>query len=398
MKIIHSADWHLGQTLYGYDRLDDQAAALRHIGAIIEREQPDAVIAAGDIFDSSQPSAAAQRLLSETLAEWHRLSQATRMVITAGNHDSASRHEVFRTPWILAGVEAIGIIPPAEDFGAVARKLIVRIDGKGWIIALPFAGRRLNAEPELVAKLLERVAAMNSEGLPVVLSAHLPVADADFSANPRFSHDNIVGNVETVSLATLGEGYDYLALGHIHSCQSLGKDGRAWYSGTPLHTSFDESGPRTVNIVTIGAHGELPEVRREVIPEPSCLRTLPDEGYAPWDEALELLAGFPAGDNSFVRLNVAQEEPLPPDAMARAYRAVADKACRFCNINYKCTATADTGPQSRMSVASFIEAQPAEIARMYFDMRGIELSDRRRRLLDRVIAEACNSEETESEP
>ena len=153
MKIIHSADWHLGQTLYGYDRLDDQAAALRHIGAIIEREQPDAVIAAGDIFDSSQPSAAAQRLLSETLAEWHRLSQATRMVITAGNHDSASRHEVFRTPWTLAGVEAIGIIPPAEDFGAVARKLIVRSDGKGWIIALPFAGRRLNAEPELVAKL-----------------------------------------------------------------------------------------------------------------------------------------------------------------------------------------------------------------------------------------------------
>ena len=151
MKIIHSADWHLGQTLYGYDRLDDQAAALRHIGAIIEREQPDAVIAAGDIFDSSQPSAAAQRLLSETLAEWHRLSRATRMVITAGNHDSASRHEVFRTPWTLAGVEAIGIIPPAEDFGAVARKLIVRIDGKGWIIALPFAGRRLIAEAELVA-------------------------------------------------------------------------------------------------------------------------------------------------------------------------------------------------------------------------------------------------------
>lgn len=97
MKILHTADWHLGQSLYGFDRLDEQRRFLGQLCEVVAEERPDAMVVAGDVFDISMPSAAAQRVYAEGLLAIHAAVPEMVIVIVAGNHDSASRLEIYRT-------------------------------------------------------------------------------------------------------------------------------------------------------------------------------------------------------------------------------------------------------------------------------------------------------------
>lgn len=393
MKVVHCSDWHLGAGLHGFDRLEEYRAALMDVAETVGVEQPDAVIVAGDVFDTAQPSAAAQNVFAEVIMRMHCLAPDAMIVITAGNHDSASRHEVFRLPWRLANVITVGVIPPADVFDAVAAKLIIPVPGKGFVVALPYAGRRLNSEPDLPSRLLERVAAMNPDGLPVVMTAHLPVRKADFTGHSRYDDDTLVGNVETIPLSSLGTGYDYLALGHIHGCQRLDAEGRVWYSGTPIHTSFDEKGPRCLLIADIPAHGAIPDVMVHPIPSPAELISLPETGTATFPEALAMLAALDDSCTAYVRLNVTQPEPLPSDAEATARRTAASKACRFCGIVYTRQADNDeTDSDVAMSVNDFVSADPMDIARRYYSLRGFDFNDETRTMISSILDELRNSD------
>ncbi len=392
MKILHTSDWHLGCELWGYDRLDEYARALHSIVDVVRQCQPDAVIVAGDVFDNSQPSAAAQSVFADVIMDITKAAPGITVVVTAGNHDSASRHEVSRLPWSLADVRMVGVIPPADKPEDIIAKLIIPVRDKGFIVALPYAGRRLNAQPELPAMLLDHVAALNTEGLPVVMTAHLPVANADFGAHRRRDDDSSVGNVDTVPLDSLGRGYDYLALGHIHKAQTF--DGaHVSYCGTPVHTSFDESGPRHVNIVDIAAYGAQPHISHIDIPAPAELVTIPAEGSARWDVALALLADIDPERDCYVRLCVSDDGSMPPDAKVRAAAVCAGKKCRFCYINVVRTDTgAADDDAAQLSVESFIAAAPDDIARRYYSLRGLCFDEDTRALFDSVVDEINNED------
>ena len=88
MRLLHTSDWHLGRSLHGVDLLDHQAAYLEHLVDVVRTEQVDAVVVAGDVYDRAIPPVEAVTLLSETLA---RLAEHTTVVVTSGNHDSATR-------------------------------------------------------------------------------------------------------------------------------------------------------------------------------------------------------------------------------------------------------------------------------------------------------------------
>ncbi len=137
MKILHTSDLHLGHTLYGYDRTEEHEAMLRAIEAAVATHRPDALIISGDIFHISQPSAAVQRMFSESIARIHRMSPDMTTIAIAGNHDSPSRHEVFRTPWRELNVYAIGL-PDTE----CPENHIIEVPGKGFIIAVPYVYSR----------------------------------------------------------------------------------------------------------------------------------------------------------------------------------------------------------------------------------------------------------------
>ena len=284
MKILHTSDWHLGHVLYGYDRTDEQQAMLDQMVSIVAEQKPDVFLLCGDVYHTSQPSAAVQTMLTDGMVNIHNAHLQMKIVMTAGNHDSGTKHEIFRTPWRALGVYAIGQLEKEN-----MDEHIIEVPGKGYVIAVPYANER-NIPDGFFQQLLDRVAERNTEGLPVVLTAHTTVKGCDFTGHDHASEYS-VGGIDSFELEQMGDGYDYLALGHIHHEQFVhsGKH-NVRYCGTPLAVSFDENFPHSVSMVEIGKHGEKPVLEKIEIDNPRPLVTLPTEGTASWEKAKELFA------------------------------------------------------------------------------------------------------------
>ena len=114
MKILHTSDWHLGHTLYNYDRTEEQQAMLEQMVSIVEEQKPDVFLLCGDVYHTPQPSAAVQTMLSDGLVRIHEANPQMTIVMTAGNHDSGTKHEIFQTPWKALKVYAIGQLEKAR--------------------------------------------------------------------------------------------------------------------------------------------------------------------------------------------------------------------------------------------------------------------------------------------
>lgn len=368
MKIIHTSDWHLGHVLYGYDRSGEQRSMLGQIEKIVGTEKPDALVVSGDVYHTGQPSAAVQKMFTEAVMRMHEACPEMEIVITAGNHDSASRHEVSRILWETQKVNMIGSVDRDDP-----DKLIVEVSGKGFVVAVPYVNER--SVPEgFCQSLLDKVSERNPDNLPVVISAHTTVAGSNFTG-----HEDVrelsVGGIDSVGLEEFGEGYDYIALGHIHKPQTIaGSGGRARYSGTPLPVSFDETYAHSVSAVEIGSRGETPRIREIPIKSPCPLVNIPSSGFGKWDEVKELLKDFPNDNPAYIRLNVEVEDSLPPDAVVEARNILNGGLGLFCTINARRSA-AGKSDRKTLSVSEFRAMEPLEVARLYAEDKGITFAD-----------------------
>ena len=360
MKILHTADWHLGQSLYGFDRLDEQRRFLGQLCEVVAEERPDAMVVAGDVFDISMPSAAAQRVYAEGLLAIHAAVPEMVIVIVAGNHDSASRHELFRTPWEKERIYLVGELGKEG-----VAKALIPVPGKGTIIALPYVNRRFVPE-NYIADTVAELAAQAEPGLPVVLMAHLALAGDGYEPGTS------IGSLDCVGAAELGDAFDYAALGHIHRTYPVAGASRcAWYSGTPVAVSFDEPEAHGVNIVEIEVRGAEPQVRRVVFEPSRPLVSLPGSGFATFEECKKLAQAFPADIPAYIRLNVCQAESLPSDAPQQVRAILADRRADFCCMNYRPDISAESAPAQAMAMADFLAVEPREIFRLFLQARGI---------------------------
>ena len=215
-------------------------------------------------------------------------------------------------------------------------KQIIAIPGQdgnpvGYVVAMPHVypqnfpilsddTPREERQSRFFQALLDETGKQNTQQLPVVLMAHLSVEGSD-----RTGQDDSAGGMEFISLSTLGKGYDYLALGHIHCPQTLkGSENHARYCGTPLPVSFDETYPHSVTIVQIRHQGEQPEITTRSIRNPWPLLTLPDTPV-PFDEALKALEAYPDHEQTYIRLNVLIRDYLAPDCNEKASAATRGK-------------------------------------------------------------------------
>lgn len=378
MKILHTSDWHLGHTLYNYDRTEEQLAMLEQMVSIVEEQKPDVFLLCGDVYHTPQPSAAVQTMLSDGLVRIHEANPQMTIVMTAGNHDSGTKHEIFQTPWKALKVYAIGQLEK-EDLD----EHIIEVSGTGWIVAVPYANER-NIPEGFFQQLLDRVAEKNAEDLPVVMTAHTTVKGCDFTGHDHAT-EYTVGGIDSLELEEMGEGYDYLALGHIHHGQFVhsGKH-NVRYSGTPLPVGFDENFTHSVSIVEIDKHGEIPAVREIDIRNPHPLVTLPTDGLATWEEAKELLSKFPNDIPAYIRLNVEIEDFLPVEANAEAASLTEGKQCRFCCINAK-RKTVSQNDVKVLTVQEFQSEKPIEIARRYAEYEGISFDDEMQTMFNEVM-------------
>ncbi len=382
MRLIHTSDWHLGHTLYGYDRTEEQRSMLEQMELLVTEWRPDALLVSGDVFHTTTPSAAVQQMFVEAMVRIHAAAPEMHIVVTAGNHDSASRHEVFRTPWKSLKVHAIGNVSRENP-----EECIIDIDGKGYVVAVPYINEHYLTEDFFTA-LLSRVEERNADARPVCMMAHTSVTGSDFGG-----HDNATeftaGGIDACPLERFGNGYDYLALGHIHKAQTLhGSDGKARYCGTPLPVSFDESGKHSATLVEIGQHGEVPKLTQLPIANPRPLVTLPEKGFATWDDAVTMMAAYDNESSAYLRLNVEVDDFLPAGANAEATRLLADKRCRFCYINTRRKERQHTDNTTEsLTVSEFRQESPLTLVQRYANDKGLAFDDELAALLKSIMTE-----------
>lgn len=368
MKILHTSDWHLGHALYNYDRTEEQAAMLLQIIEIVKSEKPDIFLLSGDIYHTAQPSSAVQTLFTEAIVQIHDANPEMSIIVTAGNHDSGAKHEIFRTPWQALKVYTIGNLDRDNP-----ENHILEIPGKAYVIAIPYSYER-SIPNGFFQDLLQKVEERNLDQLPVVMMAHTTIRGCDFKGHDN-STELSVGGIDSLEIADLGEGYDYLALGHIHHEQWIrGSHHHIRYSGSPLPVSFDENYEHSVSIVTIEKHGDEPQLKKIAISNPHPLVTLPTDGFVSWEEGKRLLENFPDDLAAYIRLNIEIEDFLPPEATQEAAHLTKGKSCRFCLIHTQ-RKQKERGSQKAMTVQEFQAESPIDIARRFAEDSGIDFDE-----------------------
>lgn len=383
MKIIHTSDWHLGHQLYNYSREEEQQAMLQQMVHLVEAVQPDAFIISGDIFDSIQPSATVQTMLTEALVAIHQANPQMLIVCIAGNHDSGSRHTIYRTPWKALHVEMVGSITRESRL----EEYLFKVEGKGYIVAVPFASERFMPH-DVFIRLKKMVDERNSEEqLPIFLTAHLAIARCDYRGH-ELATDEQIGGLGSQELSVFGSGYDYIALGHIHKSQQLDSEGRIFYSGTPIAISFDEvyrGNHHGVLLVECSKQGQPPTITPIAINNPRPLVNIPQEGFAPWEEVKQEFAAYPSDIPSYIRLNVEVENYLPSNANDEAKSIAENKACRFCLINAKRKAlTPEQGKARTYTTSEFKQLDPLDVAKMWIESKGELYDDSMQQILEEV--------------
>ena len=351
MKIIHTSDWHIGQTLHQYSRDEEHKHFFNQLKDIVLEERPDTLIVSGDIFHSATPSVIAQRLYYSTLVELSRLYDGLQIIVTAGNHDSPSRLEAPRELWEAFGVTVVGNLDFYKDvengkltYDASKIEIPVKRDGEivGWVLAVPFlnagnypslkendgySNRVFSFYNNLKDNLKSNV--QYSENHSIVAMGHLMMSGANSNA-----YNKMIGGLESVDVDSISQlkDIDYWALGHVHHPQDLSKNMR--YSGSPFALTFNEDYPHSVSVVTIEDHN-LDVKIREISP----LIPIVDFPFKPtsYDDAPskdDLFLQIPEilDDNVYVRLHVGTELPLSDVENARIQGMFEDKNARYCGI------------------------------------------------------------------
>ena len=307
MKLIHLSDLHLGKRVNEFSMLEDQEYILRVILQVVDDEQPDCVIIAGDVYDKSIPPAEAVRLFDDFLVQLAR--RGIRVFVISGNHDSAERIAFGGRLMDVSGIHLspvydgnISPISLQDDYGTVN------------IYMLPFVKpanvRAVFPEEEILSYTdAIRVAISHMEIDPLVrnvLVTHQFVTGAQRSD----SEDISVGGTDNVDAGVFSV-FDYVALGHIHGPQNIG-DERIRYCGTPLKYSFSEANhEKSVTIIEMREKQNL------------CMHTVPliprhdlREIRGTYEE-LTLRANYQhTATDDYLHVILTDEEDVP-DAMAR---------------------------------------------------------------------------------
>jgi exonuclease SbcD len=311
MRLLHTSDWHLGRALHRADLGPAQSAFLDALVETVRAERVDAVLVAGDVYDRAVPSVDAVAMYDEALV---RLRDAgARVVVTSGNHDSASRLGVGARLVDAAGVHVrtrpqdVGVpVLLADDHGEVAVYALPYLEPEAVRSVLPGEGEPPRGHAGVLGRAMECVRAdLAGRSARSVVLAHAWVTGGAVSDSER---DIRVGGVGDVG-AALFDGIDYTALGHLHGAQVLRPGLR--YSGSPLAYSFSEAGHTKGSwLVELGPSG-LGAV--ELVPAPVPRRLSLLRG-----SLVDLLAdpALAAQEDHWLSV-VLTDEVRPEDAMTR---------------------------------------------------------------------------------
>lgn len=251
MKILHTADWHIGKKLHKQDLSEDFELFIQWLCEEIEEQQVAVLLVSGDVFDLANPSNEAKRLYYQSLLKLRNLG--LQIIITGGNHDSPSLLNAPQAILNELNVQVIGSLP--EKF----EEVLIPIPSKNGeielvVAAIPFL-RNKDLQSAEVAKTYEErlqnlkeaianyyteaaeIAQTNYPEIPCIAMGHLFTHGVSTSESER---DIQIGNQAGVEASQFGNYFSYVALGHIHQPQQVKAEIPIYYSGSPIQLSFSE--------------------------------------------------------------------------------------------------------------------------------------------------------------
>lgn len=256
LRIIHTADWHLGHQLHGVSRHFEHQQFLNWLLDALVSNEADALIVAGDIFDSANPPATAQAQLYDFLVNARTSLPGLSIILVGGNHDSASRLDAPSPILNALGVHVVGGLSRNEEGNIDWDRLLVPLtnstgDIRAWCGAMPFLRNAdlptnidesdplISGMKSLYAELVDQLSQKAGQDSRMILTGHCYMVNGALS---ELSERKILGgNQHALPLELFPENIVYVALGHLHLAQHVGGKEHIRYSGSPIPMSFDES-------------------------------------------------------------------------------------------------------------------------------------------------------------
>lgn len=330
MRFLHTADWHIGQLFHEYDRTYEHQKFLDWLEKTIQSEAIEVLLISGDVFDISNPAAASIKMFYRFINNATKSNPNLQIIITAGNHDSASRLEAPKPLLESSKVHIIGLVQKDESGEIDYDKLTIPIcDSSGnvkiWCLAIPFL--RMGDYPaikdcanpysegvlELYKQAFEYARQIKDQQLPIIAMGHLHTHDAEITDLDK-TERLIMGGQECIPATAFHPEIKYVALGHIHKAQRIGGKEHIRYSGSPLPMSFSELNYKH-QVIIFDLDDEVSNISSIEIPEFVSLKRVP-LNHQPLHEVLDLLEFLPPNDDfpetaPFLEVRVLLDGPEP---------------------------------------------------------------------------------------
>jgi DNA repair protein SbcD/Mre11 len=390
MRLLHTSDWHLGQTLHNHDRSYEHQCFLDWLVDTIVSEQVDVLLVAGDVFDNANPSAQSQRQLYRFLQQARARAPQLQVVVIAGNHDSPGRLEAPTPLLEVHGTAVIGNVVRGPDGAIDLERLVLPLADrsgavKAWCIAVPFLrpadlpraddGATVS-DPYLhgVALLYRQAYALAksraTEEQAIVAMGHCHMVDGQASLDSE--RRIVIGGTDALPAALFDPDIAYAALGHLHLAQRVGQHEHRRYCGSPLPLSFSEVDYKH-QVLRIDLDGcKAGDVVSLPVPRAVALLRVPGKP-APLAEVLDALAALELADlplhaQPYLEVRVLLDGP-EPGLRAQVEAALAGKPVRLAKIEPTRKVATASPVEDAMTLDQLAQLQPDDIFRRLYLQR-----------------------------
>ncbi|MDR2286102.1 MAG: exonuclease SbcCD subunit D C-terminal domain-containing protein [Prevotellaceae bacterium] len=403
LKVFHTADWHIGQNFYGYDRKDEHLCFFKWLKKQVNEQSPDVLIIAGDVFDTPNPSAESQKIYYRLLREITAENPCLHIIIIAGNHDSAARLEAPSPLLEEMNVIIKGVIKRKQDGEIDCNDLLIPIVKNGetlaWCVAVPYlrqgdyppAENHTKGIELMYEALYTELEKIRTPEQAVIVTGHLQAREACLSEKDR-SERTIIGGLECVSTDIFANrDIAYVALGHLHRHQTVAGYENIQYAGSPLPMSFAEKYyEQGINLVKFNGN-KIETVERIPFEPPVKLLSLPFEPR-PLNEVLNEINKLPDGEitarSPYLEVKVLLTQP-EPSIRYRIENALNGKSVRLAStVSHRFDS--NESPAKKIEYDDLKEIDPVEIAQIaYRNEYSEEMPEVLKKLLKNVITELC---------
>jgi exonuclease SbcD len=410
LRVVHTSDWHLGHLLHDLPRSREHAAFLDWLIEVLEAERADALLVAGDIFDTSNPPAEAQEAWYRFLAQAKRRLPALDIVAIGGNHDSAARLDAPDPVLRALGVRVLGALPRKNGVLDPEAAVVPLHDAEGgvaaWVAAVPFLrpadlpsadGETLIAAVrDTYRAVCDAARARCSTGQALLAMGHAYMTGTTLS---ELSERKILGgNLHALPVDVFPEDAAYVALGHLHLPQRVGGLEHIRYSGSPIPLAIDER-RYPHQIVVVDCDGpRVAELRTLRVPRAVEMLRVPEGPALPLEEVVLMLRALeargpevPEWKRPFLEVRVLLPEP-DPELRRRIDDALEGKAARLLSLRVQLLGSG-AALADGMSVESLADLGPEQVfLRCYDRVFGGEPSDELRAAFAELVEAAERGE------